>query len=244
MNKEQYRLLWNTISNSKKIKGLPVGCQLVYTWLIPWCDDDGRLKAEVFQLKANVFQYTDLSEKQIAEYLALLHQVNLIFWYQVDDERYIEIVKWKCHQRIRKDRYKASTYPAYKPDDNQMTTTCQPDVNPLPSPTPSPTPTNTSKLHLDWFEEFYQNYPRREAKLPAQKAYLRLKPTMELKALVMEGLNRYKQKLRREGTERKHTALPATWLNQRRWEDDYGKQPGGLKDVIAKAHARRVDGLD
>ena len=63
-----------------------------------------------------------------------------------------------------------------------------------------------------WFENFWQSYPRREAKIAAQRAWKRLSFTDRQKAI--EGI--YKFLCR----DRRFIPHPATYLNGRRWEDE------------------------
>ncbi|GAH89178.1 unnamed protein product, partial [marine sediment metagenome] len=102
---------------------------MVYTWLIPWADDDGRLRGEALWVLANILPNEDLSVQEIEKSLTEIDRVELILRYSVDGEEFIQISDWEDHQRIRKDRYKPSVYP----NGNQMTTKCQPLCNPLPN---------------------------------------------------------------------------------------------------------------
>lgn len=69
------------------------------------------------------------------------------------------------------------------------------------------------------FSQWYAKYPRKEAKTAALKAFTKVRKTISLEDL-LTGLNRYSASV--IGKERQHIALPATWLNAGRWEDDYG----------------------
>lgn len=67
------------------------------------------------------------------------------------------------------------------------------------------------------FEEWWSEYPRKEGKAAAQKAYGRaLKVTTADELL--NGLRRYK--LAKIGTEKAFIKMPAGWLNEGRWSDD------------------------
>ena len=146
----QYRLLWSGISRSKRIKQiqgdrwLRLGCHLVYSWLLPWADDDGRLIGDPLWVLANVVPNEGLSQPEIQKILIELHRVNLIYWYEVESEYFIQINKFPEHQRIRQDRYKSSSYPPCQPDVGQVPDNGQPDVGLSPSPSPSPSPSSDS----------------------------------------------------------------------------------------------------
>ena len=69
----------------------------------------------------------------------------------------------------------------------------------------------------DEFEQWYSEYPRKEAKAAARKAFLKARKTAPLESL-MAGLTVYKKSI--QGKDRQFIALPATWLNAGRWEDE------------------------
>ena len=159
MRDGQYRLLWTGISDSKKMKAISgekvfrIGCHLVYTWLLPWCDDDGRMPGEPLKILANVAPNEDFSLKEIEKILVELTRVGLIIWYEIypndnqtttkcqpgsQNEKFIQVLDWDKYQHIRKDRYKSSIYTPYQPSDNQEETNgCQP-AHLISSPSPSP----------------------------------------------------------------------------------------------------------
>jgi hypothetical protein len=75
---------------------------------------------------------------------------------------------------------------------------------------------------VDGFEAFWNAYPRKVAKQAALKAWTRLQPDGSLKAEVQKALARAKRTRQwtRDGGE--YIPHPATWLNNRRWEDESG----------------------
>ena len=70
------------------------------------------------------------------------------------------------------------------------------------------------------FSIFWKQYPRKDSKVPAQKAYEKLSPDAELQEVILGALMRFKacdQWVRENG---KFIPFASTWLNQRRWEDE------------------------
>jgi hypothetical protein len=172
MRDGQYRLLWTGVSDSKKMKEVKgdkifrLGCHLVFSWLLPWCDDDGRMPGEPLKILANVVPNEGLSIKEIELILSELHRVKLIIWYNVEGERFIQVLNWEEYQRIRKDRYHPSIYPPCQPSDNQQTTN-GPQFSDL-SLTPSPSLTPT-KEYMHTCETFWTAYPKRHGKKVGKK---------------------------------------------------------------------------
>jgi hypothetical protein len=198
MRDGQYRLLWTGVSDSKKMKAVSgdkvfrIGCHLVYTWLLPWCDDDGRMPGEPLKILANVIPNEDFSVKDIEKMLTELDRVALIKWYEVDGERFIQILDWDKYQRIRKDRYHSSIYPSWKPLDNQPSTNTPQKCDRILSLslTPTPTPSLNNNQH---FEEFWNIYPARNGKKlykqDAQEFFLKLEP--EVIQTIIEATKNY-----------------------------------------------------
>ena len=70
------------------------------------------------------------------------------------------------------------------------------------------------------FSEFWETYPRRQAKANAYKAWKRIKPDRQLLDLMKAAIARQK---RSEAWQRENGQFiphPASWLNARRWEDE------------------------
>lgn len=65
---------------------------------------------------------------------------------------------------------------------------------------------------------FWPAYPRKESKLPAQKAWMSISP--DLYGTIISALERHKQSAQWKKDNGQYIPLPATWLNQKRWEDE------------------------
>ena len=75
------------------------------------------------------------------------------------------------------------------------------------------------------FAEFWQAYPKKVGKASCLKAWLKLKPTAELFAQIMETLTKQKasEQWQREGG--RFIPNPLTWINQGRWDDEPVEAP-------------------
>lgn len=71
------------------------------------------------------------------------------------------------------------------------------------------------------FEDWYQAYPRKDAKGQARKAFKAALKKTDLGTLA-RGRDLYVAQIKAEGTERRYIKLPSTWLNGECWDDDYG----------------------
>jgi hypothetical protein len=77
----------------------------------------------------------------------------------------------------------------------------------------------------DGFADFYTVYPRKIGRVAALRAWVSLKPDEDLRAVIMGAIETQKRwpSWSRDGGQ--YVPHPATWLNQRRWEDEGAKEP-------------------
>jgi hypothetical protein len=86
-----------------------------------------------------------------------------------------------------------------------------------------------SKKTKEMFDAFWREYPKRRAKGNAEKAFAKIKPSEQLFEAIMNGLKRAKTSEDWQKDNGKYIPHPATWLNGKRWEDEYttNKEVGG-----------------
>lgn len=80
----------------------------------------------------------------------------------------------------------------------------------------------------DWFDALWKIYPKKNARLAAQKKWDALKPDRETCRAILEGLERDKRSEQWQRDGGKYIPMLSTYLNQRRWEDqgvDFGQLP-------------------
>lgn len=71
-----------------------------------------------------------------------------------------------------------------------------------------------------FFDAFWKLYPRKVGKTKARKAWDKLKPDHDLMHLMGSGLRRQMNSPQWQEEGGRFIPHPATWLNQRRWEDE------------------------
>jgi len=84
-----------------------------------------------------------------------------------------------------------------------------------------------SDLATELFNQFWDGYPRHVSKATAEKSFKKLKVTEDILSKMLHSLDIQKQS--RQWSDKQFIPHPATWLNQRRWEDE-SEEPksGGL----------------
>jgi len=112
----QRRMLNKSISISTQVDSVPERGQLLFTWMIPHGDDEGRLigspkyiKGIVVPLKMGKFW----THTAIENYLLSIKDAGLIHYFYQSGERYINFIGWLNHQTIQSDRAQLSKLPAF-----------------------------------------------------------------------------------------------------------------------------------
>jgi hypothetical protein len=83
----------------------------------------------------------------------------------------------------------------------------------------------TDKKWKTRFEEFWEAYPRKTGKGAAEKAYEKIKPSKELHETMIRAVRSaaLSRQWKKDGGQ--FIPYPATWLNQKRWEDEITPEP-------------------
>lgn len=92
------------------------------------------------------------------------------------------------------------------------------------------------------FNKFWEMYPKKKAKETAFKSFKKINPNKELLNTMLSQLDLFtktKDWLKDKG---QFIPYPATWLNQRRWEDEIKKED--LKEITTKDLADKYDWSD
>ncbi len=92
-----------------------------------------------------------------------------------------------------------------------------------------------SETDLSLFQKFYDTYPLHKGRQPAIKAFSKLNPqngTLEMILAALENQKAHRDRQKAAGEWCPEWPHPATWLNERRWEDELpaeqSKPLGGL----------------
>lgn len=70
------------------------------------------------------------------------------------------------------------------------------------------------------FDRFWSVYPKKRSKAVAAKSFERIDPDDELLEVMVEKINHERRSYEWAKDGGQYIPLPATWLNQRRWEDE------------------------
>jgi len=119
------RMLDRALSRSKKFQALKRDHRLIYVSILPFLDREGRTRADPLYLKANVFNHSDLTLKELAQGVAAMADAELVWLYgDEDNEALIEYVNWlRFNTPNRKEAKSEYVGPA---DERAMNCWCEP----------------------------------------------------------------------------------------------------------------------
>ena len=232
------RLLKESVCCSENIDALTWFQEAFFYRLIVNCDDYGRMDARPKVLASKLFPLKDVRISQVNDALRALSSAELVILYQNDEGHpFLQMKTWDRHQQIRA---KKSKYPA--PDGNckqmisddincnQMISNdskcprnpIQSNPYPIQSESVSNAPVREEKDtdHELRFDRFWDAYPRKESKPAARKAFDKVRPDGKLLSKMIDSIERWKRSQQWQENGGQFIPYPASWLNQRKWEDD------------------------
>ena len=221
------RMLKKKISLSRRLAALKSdSARLLYTWLLPHLDIEGRFSADPEVVKGQVVpRLKHLTSVKIDELLKDIASQELIIRYQNDGDQFLQLRRFGDEQQLRRDREKDSDIP--DPDNCIIIN----DLTELPGDSPDkaghkPPQVKLREVKLSKdkcsfsFNTFWKEYPKKVSKQQAQKVFWRIDPDDELLDKMLNAIQMFKKT---EGWQKeggKYIPMPSTWLSQERWEDE------------------------
>lgn len=218
MAQNQRRMIYSKIWTSQQVGHLTPQARLLYIGMITLADDDGRLVGDPSYLRGQVFPYD--SSMTIDDVILLRNEIltaGLIDSYKIDNFDYIQHPNWSEYQVIRGDLYK----PSKLPDRNGRVT--KPlrtrNKNVIQDKLSKDKLSKDNNIYRTNFEIFYNSYPRKIGKENAYKVWVRLAPLEELSKKIISSVAEH-LKTEQWQEDVRFIPHPATYLNQKRWEDE------------------------
>lgn len=234
---------------------LPPLTRLLFIGLWTIADREGRLEDKPRRIKKMLLGYDDVDADGVDQMLQSLHDTGFIYRYEIEGNRYIQVVNFLKHQNPHV-KEKPSVIPP-PPDfiaEHHESTIQAPDlhsagtvqatpitVNLSPSTgTLSPTTDNPPEggdddgepekqpkksLLEQRFDEFWAAYPKKVGKKAAWNAWKKVKPDAELFDKIMTAIGRAKATWQWQRENGRYIPNPKTWLNEGRWDDEYKEEP-------------------
>jgi hypothetical protein len=207
------RYLKPGIRDSARIEAIQFpDAEILYYRLIVSVDDFGRTDARPLMVKALCFPIRlRATADKCMQWLQDLVNSGLISVYEVNGKSYLQVTKWD-----NKPRAEHSKYPNPRTDADKCMQMLPVNREPLTVNRELKPKTNTLFANANGaWDEFWEAYPRKTAKQVALKAWKRVLagdvPVL-MAAIEAQSVS--------EQWQRGVIPHPATWLNQRRWEDE------------------------
>lgn len=111
-------MLSKVISLDEKVNALSDDtCRLLFTWLIPHLDCEGRIYGDALTVKSIVFPRRSISGGKIEKYLKELEKHELVFRYSVNGNEYLLMKGFEKHQPgLQKSKESPSQIPPIPPE--------------------------------------------------------------------------------------------------------------------------------
>jgi hypothetical protein len=238
------RVLRDDILRSERLDKISGDAESLYYRLMVAADDLGRFEAHGAAIGTKCYprrvppvtrmaSFAEFMGK-MEELLKELVEAELVFLYNIGNERFGTFYKWRQRLRIVKKKFPDPPHDVLAKcavddgrDDKQYdghtdghadghNVVLYPNPNPNQKPKPKPDP--------ELFDRFWQEYPKKIGKPLAEKAFYAVlgkseDPSVVFQAMLV-GIQNHKkcdQWCRDRGM---FIPYPASWLHQRRWEDE------------------------
>lgn len=219
------RIVREGILSSDRVDQLDAPAEVFYRRLMSKVDDHGLYDARPSMLRASLYplRVDRVREADISRWIAACEKAGLLALYVNAGKPYLQMLdtRWQARSEAK--------YPLPSDDGSSPlgapANTCAQvqaiapvfvfgdgDVSGGVGDSPKP-PAG------DRFSRFWAAYPRKEGKGAAEKAFAKHKPGDQDLDCMLAAVETQKRsdKWRKDGGQ--YIPMPATWLNQRRWED-------------------------
>jgi len=214
--------------------------QLIAIALLNFADDEGYFFADPNLVRSQCRPYDDNSTK-IKHSLELLQKIGYIKIIQTETHGAIgHIVNFTTHQKI--DRPNSSNIKRFFESNNRRTFDEHSSNNRRKVDEQSSGERKGKERNIlcssdesmndvcdSDFEVFWKAYPKKTGKGAAEKSWLKLKPNLKK---VLAALEWQKETLQWKKDNKQFIPMPATYLNQRRWEDEPEAPAAPVFDLV------------
>lgn len=224
---------WNPLlcsyPDSDKINSISYEAETLFTRLIARCDDNANFDGEPALLLCGLFakRFRDqlIDVTKVERLRDELVSAGLVTLYRNNGAIYIHINK--CKKCIRKDLAKDERFP--QPTDiKEDTEIVTESIRNRPENGTHRTDQTISEqnrqehitLVAQMFTDFWKAYPKKTGKGAAEKSFMKIKPSKELFQNMLDAIATQKESSQWKKDGGQYIPNPATWLNQKRWEDE------------------------
>jgi len=250
------------ISNSKKFAQLSPDSAVLFCMIIPHLNSYGKMNGDPGYIKAEVCpRILYLDYKKIYKCLQEIDENTNMKWFQNDGRHWIHAINFLSeHQFLRPERLGEDKLPSYSgvtpelvhpeykdKDKDKGNSGVVPEEIAKERKTPKLKKEEKDKSK-ESFTLFWNKYPKKVAKIDAEKAWNKINPNNGTFQEIMTALEKFKKSEQWIQENSAFIPYPASWLNGRRWEDETNDKietntkPLNLsKEKLAKISSMNLD---
>ena len=170
-----------------------------------WIDDNGEVY--IFFARKNIASILNTTVRTVARIISQLKEYNLIDVVQQGRglPSKIQVKKLKPNTNALRNDFRESN--------NEQEDEIKEEKQVKEK-------SKTENKQQEYFSIFWASYPKKVGKGAAEKSWKKIKPTKDLLEKMLNAIETAKQSMQWNKDNGQYIPNPATWLNQKRWEDE------------------------
>lgn len=171
-----------------------------------WIDDNGEVY--IFFARKNIASILNTTVRTVARIISQLKEYNLI-----DVVQQGRGLPAKIYVKKLKPNTNASRNDFIKSNERDT-------IDEIKEEKQVKEKSKTENKQQEYFSIFWASYPKKVGKGAAEKSWKKIKPTKDLLEKMLNAIEIAKQSMQWNKDNGQYIPNPATWLNQKRWEDE------------------------
>ena len=198
---------YKDLSNDSKLAYAILKNRLILSIKNNWLDNDGAVY--IFYTQDKLSEIMNISKRTITNVINQLKENNLI-----DVVQQGRGLPAKIYVKKLKPNTNASKNDFIESNNKQDT------IDEIKEEKQVKEKSKTENKQQEYFSIFWASYPKKVGKGAAEKSWKKIKPTKDLLEKMLNAIETAKQSMQWNKDNGQYIPNPATWLNQKRWEDE------------------------
>lgn len=196
---------YKDLSNDSKLAYAILKNRLILSIKNNWLDNDGAVY--IFYTQDKLSEIMNISKRTITNVINQLKENNLIDVVQQGRGLPAKIYVKKLKPNINASR-------------NDFIESNNEQEDEIKEEKQVKEKSKTENKQQEYFSIFWASYPKKVGKGAAEKSWKKIKPTKDLLEKMLNAIETAKQSMQWNKDNGQYIPNPATWLNQKRWEDE------------------------
>lgn len=198
---------YKKLTNDSKLAYAILKNRLILSIKNNWLDNDGAVY--IFYTQDKLSEIMNISKRTITNVINQLKENNLI-----DVVQQGRGLPAKIYVKKLKPNTNASKNDFIESNNKQDT------IDEIKEEKQVKEKSKTENKQQEYFSIFWASYPKKVGKGAAEKSWKKIKPTKDLLEKMLNAIETAKQSMQWNKDNGQYIPNPATWLNQKRWEDE------------------------